>query len=447
MIHLTNTKSFIAKRAQMERERLRVRRAKGLPEELDDEAAWIQNLPPLSTPCAYDEKAMIHFQYMMKRVLDNVNVRPALATMLKQGVHHPNLPIKATEDICTHWDWSKVRVHLVASIAGRHESWANVILTVHPRLMKAILELGQRTGTGSNAKSLQLEYQDSSIGQYTTQWLNEFFWSCRGSRRKGGKADGWFGAEERISWEDPKFPRDLFHDSKSRAGPTLMHTKTILATFIGKSSSSSSFKATTSKPAAKRPPPKPSTSKATTQTRSSNGKQREILEISDDSVTESETESETEPESDEIQIIETAIGWAYMGLHNFTPLAWETLSGSASTFTNKGSSSSKAASFKPPAKRPMPKPSTSKPTTQTRSSNGKQREVLEISDDSVTESETESETEPESDDEIQIIETATGWAYVDSHNFTPSAWETLSGFAFCLVLNVSLLVLFVRSRD
>ncbi|KAL0572057.1 hypothetical protein V5O48_009915, partial [Marasmius crinis-equi] len=104
---------------------------------------------------------------------------------------------------------------------------------------------------------------------------------------------------------------------------------TILATFGGKSSSSSSSKATTSKPAAKRPPPKPSTSKATTQTRSSNGKQREILEISDDSVTESETESETEPESDEIQIIETAIGWAYMGSHNFTPSAWGTLSGSA----------------------------------------------------------------------------------------------------------------------
>jgi tyrosyl-DNA phosphodiesterase-1 len=48
----------------------------------------------------------------------------------------------------------------------------------------------------------------------------------------------------------------------------------------------------------------------------------------------------------------------------------------------------------------------------------------------------DSETEPESDD-IEIQNDPIGWAYVGSHNFTPSAWGTLSGSAFNPVLNVS----------
>jgi tyrosyl-DNA phosphodiesterase-1 len=48
----------------------------------------------------------------------------------------------------------------------------------------------------------------------------------------------------------------------------------------------------------------------------------------------------------------------------------------------------------------------------------------------------DSETEPESDD-IQIQNDPIGWAYVGSHNFTPSAWGTLSGSGFNPVLNVS----------
>ncbi|KAL0567808.1 hypothetical protein V5O48_014189 [Marasmius crinis-equi] len=326
-------------------------------------AAWIQDFQLLPTPCVYDKKATTHFQYVMKRVLDSVNVRPALAAMLKG---HPSLPIKTTEEICTRWDWSKVQVHLVPSIAGRHESWPNVNLTGHPRLMKSILDLGLRTGIDPNAKSLQLEYQGSSIGQYTTQWLNEFFWSCRGesaaawldepkSKRQKlpypepesmkilfpsketvqGSLGGVEGAGtiicKRKQWEAAKFPRHLFFDSKSRAGPTLMHTKMILATFSDGPSSSKACASVTSN--AKRAPPKPSTSSATSKaqarpgTSNGNGKQKEIPEISDD---ESVTESETEPESDEDIPGPSAVGWAYMGSHNFTPAAWGTLSGSSS---------------------------------------------------------------------------------------------------------------------
>lgn len=48
----------------------------------------------------------------------------------------------------------------------------------------------------------------------------------------------------------------------------------------------------------------------------------------------------------------------------------------------------------------------------------------------------DSETEDDSDDEIEMIQPAIGWAYIGSHNFTPSAWGTLSGSSFNPTLNV-----------
>ena len=53
---------------------------------------------------------------------------------------------------------------------------------------------------------------------------------------------------------------------------------------------------------------------------------------------------------------------------------------------------------------------------------------------------TESETDVEDDDVVEVSSKTTdavGWAYIGSHNFTPSAWGTLSGSAFNPVLNVS----------
>ncbi|KIJ61757.1 hypothetical protein HYDPIDRAFT_183128 [Hydnomerulius pinastri MD-312] len=53
----------------------------------------------------------------------------------------------------------------------------------------------------------------------------------------------------------------------------------------------------------------------------------------------------------------------------------------------------------------------------------------------ISDSETESETEPE-EDEVVVQNEPIGWAYVGSHNFTPSAWGTLSGSGFSPVLNI-----------
>jgi hypothetical protein len=57
------------------------------------------------------------------------------------------------------WDWSKVKGKLVPSIAGKHEGWPNVILTGHARLMKAVRDVGLRTGKGKAAKDLVIESQ------------------------------------------------------------------------------------------------------------------------------------------------------------------------------------------------------------------------------------------------------------------------------------------------
>ena len=43
----------------------------------------------------------------------------------------------------------------------------------------------------------------------------------------------------------------------------------------------------------------------------------------------------------------------------------------------------------------------------------------------------------ELDDVVEVPPPIIGWAYIGSHNFTPSAWGTLSGSNVNPVLNVS----------
>jgi tyrosyl-DNA phosphodiesterase-1 len=50
-------------------------------------------------------------------------------------------------------------VKLIPSIAGKHEGWPAVIQTGHTRLMKAVRDLGLRTGKGKAARELALECQ------------------------------------------------------------------------------------------------------------------------------------------------------------------------------------------------------------------------------------------------------------------------------------------------
>ncbi|KAF9491900.1 phospholipase D/nuclease [Pleurotus eryngii] len=294
-----------------------------------ENALWIQDIPRLPTPRKSKKMAYPDdFPAVFTRVLKALNVPPALSTFLKTD--HPNLPLQSLDDLCTHWDWSKVNVLLVPSIAGKHEGWPQVIRTGHPRLMMAVRKLG----LSKRSSGMTLECQGSSIGHYTTQWMNEFYLSATGqstekwldqTKRKRealsyppikiifpslktvratvmGERGGGTMFCSRKSWEAPNFPRKLFHDSNSKAGGVLMHTKMIIG--LVKPASQSSHASS-----------------------SSPQKQTNRREENDFGSVEEESD-------DEVRIVQghkEAIGWAYVGSHNFTPSAWGTLSGSSFT--------------------------------------------------------------------------------------------------------------------
>ncbi|KAF9480645.1 phospholipase D/nuclease [Pholiota conissans] len=272
-----------------------------------ENTVWLQDIPLRVKPIPHDPKSPDDFAAAFQRVLYAVNVRPAL---------HPNLPLKAIEELRQKWDWSNVKVQLVSSIAGKHEGWPSVIQTGHPRLMSVVRKLGMRTGEGSHAKDLILECQGSSIGIYTTQWFNEFHWSARGESAESwldrskksreskpyppikivfprkvtvqqsaaGEKGGGTIFCRRKQWAVKNFPRTHFYDSKSKGGPVLMHSKMIIAML---------------------------------QEHQSGNQRRDRQRNQDDS------------SDDDIQVIEPALGWAYVGSHNFTPSAWGTMSGSS----------------------------------------------------------------------------------------------------------------------
>ncbi|KAJ3502585.1 hypothetical protein NLJ89_g8817 [Agrocybe chaxingu] len=281
-----------------------------------ENSVWLQDIPLRAKPVQHDPKAD-DFPAVLQQMLLAVNVKPALAAIISDN--HPNLSIKSIDELRQRWDWSNVKAHLVASIAGKHEGWPKVIQSGHPRLMSVIRKIGMRTGTAKTAKNLILECQGSSLGFYTTQWLNEFHWSARGesaedwldkskkSREKlpypsikvifpskatvqqsyAGEQGGGTIFCRRKQWAAKNFPRSHFYDSKSKGGPVLMHSKMIIGML---EKNAFTGRRTQGEP--------------------------------------SDTEDDTDTD-DDIEVIEPAAGWAYVGSHNFTPSAWGTLSGSS----------------------------------------------------------------------------------------------------------------------
>ncbi|KNZ71939.1 hypothetical protein J132_05214 [Termitomyces sp. J132] len=264
---------------------------------------WLQDIPQRNEPLQNDSKALQDFPTVLQGVLHSLHVQPALRTMTKD-----NVSLLSHLKLGMRWDWSKVKVYLVPSISGKHEGWPAVVKTGHPRLMQAVRKMGLRTGKGRSSKDIALECQGSSIGVYTTQWFNEFHWSARGEsaedwldeprRRREklpyppisiiyptkttvqkttlGEQGGGTLFCRRRQWAATKFPRDHFHDSRSKGGPVLMHSK------VSKLQALKGQKT---------------------------------------------PDSDTEDDSD-VEVIEPAVGWAYVGSHNFTSSAWGTLSGS-----------------------------------------------------------------------------------------------------------------------
>ncbi|KAJ7726217.1 hypothetical protein B0H16DRAFT_1593009 [Mycena metata] len=119
---------------------------------------FVQDIPPASpnskqptTRARTKEKPGESFPAMLARTLRALGVEEALAIMGKQG--HESLPLptllppnpKDKSPLETNWDWTQVRAALVPSIAGRSMGWAGekaVVWNAQPRLLRAVLALG-----------------------------------------------------------------------------------------------------------------------------------------------------------------------------------------------------------------------------------------------------------------------------------------------------------------
>ncbi|KAG8952310.1 hypothetical protein FRC04_004738 [Tulasnella sp. 424] len=274
-----------------------------------ENTAWVQDFPLRSKPIEHDPKAD-DFPAQFQHVLSKLNFAPAIQSHLKGD--HPQLPLRAITELRTRWDWSKVTVKLVVSLAGKYQGVREVVKSGHTNLATAIREVGAMCPEG---KELALECQGSSIGTYSAAWLNEFVSSAKGQslsrwfswknqqprgkipippasrlkilfpslrtvdesvlKRPGG---GTMFCREK-QWEAKTFPKQLFHDSKSKRGGVLMHSKMVLGTFVDK------------------------------------GKNALLVSPSKGAKSSSSTSAFG--------------GWCYIGSHNFTPSAWGNLSGSA----------------------------------------------------------------------------------------------------------------------
>ncbi|THH28564.1 hypothetical protein EUX98_g5632 [Antrodiella citrinella] len=288
-----------------------------------ENTAWVQDFPLRSAPIPHDPKAT-DFPATFSRILRSLNVVAALLNMARNG--HDDLPLKCAEDLRCKWDFSKAKVFLIPSIAGKHEGWPKVVQTGHTALMKALRDMGARTGKD---RELTLECQGSSIGAYSTQWTNEFYCSAQGesaetwldqprSRRMKlpypplrilfpsrktvresalGEPGGGTMFCRRAQWAAPKFPRELFYDSNSKRGPVLMHSKMIIGIFKDTAFASGSSSA---------------------QGKNARNSGRMTDPDSDDDIVEVTPDWQ-----------KNLVGWAYVGSHNFTPSAWGNLSGTA----------------------------------------------------------------------------------------------------------------------
>ncbi|KAF9518779.1 hypothetical protein BS47DRAFT_1337912 [Hydnum rufescens UP504] len=281
--------------------------------------SWVQDFPLLSTTPVSSESAAdskptttsaslgAKFTETLATMLTRMNVGAAIQSLIDSK--SLSLPANYTgvEGMLAEYDFSAVKVGLVPSIPGTYHAQSEMQSVGHTGLMRVLRSVGARCPPD---KKLSLEYQGSSIGKYTADWVRGFQISAEGAMN--GYEDWFempskkraalpFPKKEHLKimfptlqtvnrvgrqcggslffspsfWDAPKYPKDLFHDARSKTGPILMHTKMMLATFVTEQRAGSS----SSNPA---------------------GKGKKAISGIDPDVG----------------------GWCYVGSHNFTPSAW-----------------------------------------------------------------------------------------------------------------------------
>ncbi|KAF8330786.1 tyrosyl-DNA phosphodiesterase-domain-containing protein [Cantharellus anzutake] len=265
--------------------------------------SWVQDFPLLASSTQSPEAEASHgkaFRTTLIAHLKRMNVEAGMKAAVSSGVIR--LPKCSIEAVLNRYDFSKVKIRLVASLPGTFTG--QEMQTVgHTGLMRALRTIGARTPPG---KDLSLEYQGSSIGRYTADWIQGFRISATG----GNGYNSWLSMSAKAikeqpypskslmkilyptletvdaagrhrggsmflspsTWEAKNFPRQLFHDPKATSGSILMHTKMMLGLFVSKK----------------------------------NG---------------------VGPDTQAVSGIDGDVGgWCYVGSHNFSPSAWGTLS-------------------------------------------------------------------------------------------------------------------------
>lgn len=90
-----------------------------------------------------------------------------------------------------NWDWSKVNVRLVASLAGKHEGWDQVLRTGHPALMRAVQSLGARAG---KSKDLTMECQVWSRPRPLANVISDTLMESRARASEVTQRNGWMSS-------------------------------------------------------------------------------------------------------------------------------------------------------------------------------------------------------------------------------------------------------------
>ncbi|KAL7423162.1 hypothetical protein Q5752_002462 [Cryptotrichosporon argae] len=237
----------------------------------------------------------------------NLKVHKALQALRNNHPFGSLLPFSEANDFAdmAKYDWSRVHVRIVMSVAGYFKGPEDMLQSGTPRLAHVLDEEGWRPQAD---EQVVLEYQGSSLGTYNSDWLNHFYRCASGfgipairdmptalalppikivfptlatvDRSIQGRPGGGtmfcgkgFNKEKGIN--------KLFHDANSKRGGVLMHSKVLIALFQPK-------------PQMPGFAPKPASGEKT--------KKRK---------------------TDVIHSAKADIGgWVYVGSHNFTPSAW-----------------------------------------------------------------------------------------------------------------------------
>lgn len=125
------------------------------------QTVWVQDIPAVSGSAASASNASSadppdprgpSFPACLSQILNGLSVPLALQSLKFSGY---TLPLSSVAQLATGWDFSRVTIKLVASIAGKYEGWSEVLKWGHTRLMFAVREMG---GT-RNKEDVSLECQ------------------------------------------------------------------------------------------------------------------------------------------------------------------------------------------------------------------------------------------------------------------------------------------------